>query len=174
MPRDETASREDSLLLGKREKGGAKQSVAVGWRVLGWFGWAILLMGLLDLVLVWFPVQSGNPAWEFGVVDASASTTPVVLVGLMAVAASVLTGGRRWVVVAVGLIATILSLAVVAELFLYWTDVPIALEQVPEQAAPGIRKSIVRTTAFGLTTLTVTAITAVLTLRYAFTRKGGR
>lgn len=174
MAPDKDTPRDDSLLLGKREKGRARQSVEVGWRVLGWFGWAILLVGVIDLVLVWYPIRSGNPAWEFGAVDSSMSTAPVVLVGLMGIVASALNGGRRWVVVVVGLIATILSLAVVGELFLYWTDVPIALEQVPEQAASGIRKSIVRTTAFGLTTLTVTAITAVLTLRYAFTRTGGR
>lgn len=135
------------------------------WRALGWFGLGLLLVGLVDVALVWYPVRSGNPAWEFGAVDGSLSTAPVLLVGLMAAVVAVLAGAGRWLSAITGGLAVLMTLLCAVGLFLYWTDVPLALSGVPEGAVVGIKKSMVRTTTFGLVLLGASAASAVVLVR---------
>lgn len=160
------------VILGASEarRPASRPEAAGPWRAIAWFGIAILIVGVVDLMLVWYPVRADNPAWEFGAIDRSVSTTPVLLVALGFLLGSALVERRRWVL---GVLATIgvgLALATLVGLFVYWTAVPLALSGAPEAALAGIHKSMARTTVFGLTLLGASAASAVVALRVAFTR----
>ncbi|HET7111798.1 MAG TPA: hypothetical protein VFI41_13080, partial [Gemmatimonadales bacterium] len=40
-----------------------------GWKLLGWVGGVLLIVGLIDLGLAFYPPMFGNPNWEFGTVS---------------------------------------------------------------------------------------------------------
>lgn len=158
------------LGAGEPRHDAARREAGSPWRALVWFGLAILLVGVVDLALVWVPVRADNPAWEFGAIDRSVSTAPVLLVALGFLLASGLMERRRWLMGLVGTIAVGLALVTLVGLFVYWTAVPLALSNAPEAALAGVRKSMARTTVFGLTLLGASAASAVAALRVAFNR----
>lgn len=124
------------------------------WRGLTWFGLVLTVVGLADVVLVFYPARMGDPSWEFGVIDAAVSTMPVLVVGVAALLGGAL--GRRKVgqVRAVAVLALLLAVAILASYLIYLTNVPMALRMSPEEVKAGIYKSIARTTimstAFGI------------------------
>jgi hypothetical protein len=66
------------------------------WAVLGWIGLAFLVVGGSDFALVWFPLNFGNPEWEFGTVTQSFNGLPILLLGLGLLVAGADQVGRRW------------------------------------------------------------------------------
>ena len=164
--------REQPVILGAGDprRRVARREGSAAWRAFFWFGLAVLLVGVVDLALVWYPVRADNPAWEFGAIDRSVSTTPVLLVALGFLTSAALHERRRWAMGFIATIATALALATLIGLFIYWTAVPLALSGAPEPAQVGIHKSMARTTVFGLTLLGASAASAVVAMRVAFTR----
>jgi hypothetical protein len=140
------------------------------WRALGWFGLVLSFVGLVDVLLVFYPARMGDPSWEFGVVDAAVSTMPLLVVGVAAMFGGAL--GRRKVGLtrAVAIFAILLALGILAGYLIYLTNVPMALRMSPEEVKAGIYKSIARTTvmsgAFGIGFI-VAAFAAFRTTRSA-------
>src|SRR5688500_14816844 len=64
-------------------------------RPAGWFGLLFLVIGIGDMALVWYPLRPGNPTWEFGAIQLSFSTLPVLTIGLGACMIAALAGGNR-------------------------------------------------------------------------------
>jgi hypothetical protein len=124
------------------------------WRALGWFGLVLTVVGLADVILVFYPARMGDPSWEFGAIDAAVSTMPVLVVGVAALLGGAL--GRRKVgqVRAAAILAVLLSIAILGGYLIYLTNVPMALRLAPPEVKAGIYKSIARTTimstAFGI------------------------
>lgn len=134
----------------------AAQSKAVDtshapWRALGWFGLVLTVVGLADVLLVFYPARMGDPSWEFGVIDAAVSTMPLLVVGVGALLGGAL--GRRKVgqVRAVAVLAGLLAVGILAAYLVYLTNVPMALRVSPEEVKAGIYKSIIRTTIMSTT-----------------------
>jgi hypothetical protein len=127
------------------------QDFVLGWSLLLWLGWLFALVGILNLILLWVPVQLGSPEYEFASVASSFDSLPLPSMGLiLALAASRARGlvlsGR----LAVGL-AIVLALAVLIGTVLYWLNVPLALKAVLEPLPRlGIRKSIIKVSAQGI------------------------
>ena len=140
------------------------------WRALGWFGLVLSFVGLVDVLLVFYPASPGDPSWEFGVVDAAVSTMPLLVVGVAAMFGAALGQRKVGVTRGVAVFAILLATAITAGYLIYLTNVPIALRMAPEEVKAGIYKSIARTTimstAFGIGFL-VAAFAALRTTRSA-------
>lgn len=135
------------------------------WTVLGWFGIAALLIGGLDILLAWYPLQGGNPAWEFGIVNLTIWSLPFPTTGLVLLLASGLALETRWRIRLAGAIMLTLAAIVLAALVLYALTIPIALQGAPAQVHLNVKKSIVKTVVLGLTFSALYVTLAVSALR---------
>jgi len=143
------------LKEGDKKDRGAGQSLRPdpfrAWAVLGWIGVVFLLVGGTDFVLAWFPLDFGTREWEFGTVTGSFDGLPIVILGVGALLAASVQIGRRWWTVTSAVVAGVLLLAVVAAVVLWLTNVPLALQAVPAEAATGLKKALVKTMVQGVT-----------------------
>jgi len=146
---------DEPTVLIKEPRGGAPkkpvQDFLLGWSLLLWLGWLFILVGILNLILVWVPLQLGTPEYEFASVASSFDSLPLPTMGLiLALAASRAKGlalSGRVVVV----IAMVLGLMVLVGLVLYWLNVPLALKAVVDPMPRlGIKKSILKVSAQGI------------------------
>jgi hypothetical protein len=119
-----------------------------GWKLLGWVGGVLLIIGLIDLGLALYPPMFGNPNWEFGTVSAQLNSLPVPMLGLAlllgaAVARGWVLGMRVWAILGIVLAVLILAAAV-----LWALNLPLAFRSVQEPAARlGLKKSVAKSVA---------------------------
>lgn len=157
------------LVVGVGKRPPAEESLRVrstsfAWRPLGWFGLLFLVVGLADMALVWYPLRPGNPSWEFGAVDLSFSTLPLLTIGLGATLASALARGSRRIAMLIAVFCLFLALVCAGGYLLLLSDVPLALRNSPPELLTGVKKAIFRNTvfAFAFTTTYLTVGIAVL------------
>ena len=118
------------------------------WSVIGWIGFVLAAMGLVDVFLTWYPFDFGNVEWEFGTVSQSFNGLPSVTMGLGLWLGSAVVLERKVLARLIAIAFVGLAVAVVVAAVLYATTVPIALNSVPENAvATGLRKAIAKTAA---------------------------
>jgi len=124
------------------------QGATLGWSVLLVMGWLFVIVGLLNIVLLWWPLQMGNPEYEFASVAASLDSLPLPTMGLAFALAASRASGRPTSAKAAMVIAVVVAVLVVLAAALYGLDVPLALNAV--KAGPirlGILKSIMKVSA---------------------------
>jgi hypothetical protein len=141
------------------------------WRLLGWFGLLLAVVGFIDVALQWYPASFKSPEWEFGTVAGSVATLPLLTIGLMSLLASFLARGHRSGVMAMAVVFAVLLVLVVGAFLLFLSDVPLALKaSSPTPMAVTIKKSIVRTSvmAIGFGVGYLSAV--VVSFRYLFRR----
>lgn len=126
---------------------GVPASERRGWVVLGWAGALFVLVAGLDLALAWYPLNFGNPEWEFGTVTTILSNLPLFVMGWVLLLSAGLAQGKQWLVRGVALILAVVGIATLGMALLYATNIPIALQSVPEGTVVqlGLKKAIVRT-----------------------------
>lgn len=138
----DTPAREASVLRSSR-------SAHFAWRSATWFGLLLLLVGVADMALVWYPLRPGNPSWEFGAVDLSFSTLPVFTIGFAALLAATIALGRLRMAMLLGVVSILVALICMGGYLLFLSDVPIALRNSPPEILVGVKKAIFRNTIFG-------------------------
>lgn len=143
-----------------------------GWRAVGWFGSLLAFVGLADILLVWYPLGLGNPAWEFGAVDQTFSGLPLMTMGLAAMLGSALALGSRWRILAIAVVLLLVAVALLGAYALYLLNVPMALRMSPVEVAVGVKKAIVKTTIMAVSFPGAYIVASISALRA--TRRGGR
>lgn len=117
-----------------------------GWQLLGWVGGVLLIAGVLDIGLLYYPLMFGNPNWEFGTVGTSLNALPVPLLGLAlllgaAVARGWTLGIRIW-----GILAIVAAVLILAAAFFWALNLPLAFKSVQEPVARlALKKSVAKT-----------------------------
>lgn len=116
------------------------------WRLIGWVGVVFVLVGALDLLLLWIPAHFGNPEWEFASISAAMNGLPVPVMGMVMVTASGLARGHRVVArIGVGLLG-LLMLAVIGSALIYALTIPLALRSAGDAVQRlGVQKSVAKT-----------------------------
>lgn len=141
-------------------------SPGFAWRPLGWFGLLFLIVGMADMVLVWYPLRMGNPSWEFGAIDLSFSTLPLLTIGLAAALASALARSRRKTAGSLAILTFLLGLVCIGGYLVFLSDVPLALRNSPPELLQGVKKAIFRNTVFGVTFSTAYLAVGIAVLRH--------
>jgi hypothetical protein len=109
-------------------------------------GAAFVVVGLVDLVLLWIPVRLDSVAWEFATVGRTFDGLPMPVLGLGLIAYGAArhprfgTGAMRsfaWVL-ATG------ALALIALGVLFATLAPAVISQTPAEAVEGLRRNVIR------------------------------
>ena len=140
------------------------------WRLLGWLGWLLLLVGGIDLVSQWYPPAFKSPEWEFGVVTVTIASLPLLTIGSTAVLASCLSRAKRGGVLMMGAFFALLFVVVGLMLVLFASDLPLAMRSPPGPALTAVKKAIARTLAMGVAYEIAYFVAAVTSFRYAFGR----
>src|SRR5262245_56246877 len=68
------------------------------WYLLGWSGLVYILVGGIDILLAWYPIEFGNAEWEFGTISATLDRLPLATVGAMFILAAGVARGIPWLV----------------------------------------------------------------------------
>jgi len=124
------------------------QDPALGWSLLLVMGWLFVIVGLLNIVLLWWPLQMGNPEYEFASVAASLDSLPLPTMGLAFILAASRASARPTSAKAATVIAIAVAVLVVLAAILYGLAVPLALKAVREGPVRlGIMKSILKVSA---------------------------
>jgi len=153
----------------KRSTSFTKEAIETGWRVVGWLGLVLLVVGVIDVALRWYPVAFKSPEWEFATTSISIASLPIVSIGAVSLLFSFLQRGARPGVIIIGVLFTLLALLVMVWLIPFGLDVPIALGAI---SAPGPRteilKAIARTLVMGASFFLLFVAGAAVSFRYAF------
>ena len=135
------------------------------WRVLTWFGVTAVFIGSFDILLAWYPLQSGNPAWEFGIINLTVWSLPFLTTGLVLILAAGVALESRWRIRVAGIALLLLAIVILGLMVLYALSVPIALQGAPAPVLQNVKKSILKTAVLGVTFPTLYIVLAVSALR---------
>jgi hypothetical protein len=118
----------------------------LGWYLLGAVGLVFFIVGLFDVVLAWYPLNFGNPEYEFGTYSQVMNFMPLPLLGLALFLASGVARGIKWVSQAVAVVMILLVAGILVGAMLYATNIPLALDRVKEPLIrTGLKKQIFKT-----------------------------
>ena len=142
---------DEPKVLIKEPRGGAPKKAApdlmAGWSLLWVVGWTFLIIGMLNVILIWIPLQLGNPEYEFGSAANALDSMPLPTMGLVFIFASARSQAREVGALVAQVVAVLLILLVLVMGTLYWLNVPTALKAVQQPAIQfGLKKSILKVT----------------------------
>lgn len=114
--------------------------------LLSVLGGAFLLVGLVDLVLLWIPMRLDSVAWEFATIGRTLDGFPMSALGLGLLAYGSTRGPRvrRIRLLGFGFAFALLAALLVALSVLYFTALPTVLQQTELEAGEGLRRAAVR------------------------------
>ena len=117
-----------------------------GWRLVGWLGLALIIMGGADILLAWYPPAFGRPEWEFGAITATLNGLALPVLGAFLLLGALIANRHPLParILSGVMLACVVGLLILA--FTYVTVVPLALNSVSDspQLAAGMRKAVVK------------------------------
>jgi len=128
-------------------------------------GIALVLVGLMDLALLFYPPHWASLDWEFGTIGATIEGLPLLTMGLGLVAMSSAADGRTGWMRLVSIVLILLALFVIALLVIFALDIPVALRAVQPAGREVLKKSIIKTGGMGAVYVMVYAVLGVKTWR---------
>jgi len=136
---------------GSRRASPAVPSTPDAWKAIGWFGLLLLVIGLGDVLVNWYPLGLGSPEWEFATIGTSFGLLPVVTMGAAAILGSFLARGVRWGIITMTVAMVVLGLLILSAYGVFLLDVPLALRSsAGSPQALAVRRAIARTTILGV------------------------
>jgi len=135
-------------------------------------GLTVLVVGALDVGLLFFPPQWASLDWEFGTIAGVMQGLPLATVGLglMAAGATARAWTRtQWILSVVALLVSVLCVVLVV---MFMLDVPLALRAVQPVLKPGVKKTAIKTISMGMTYFGWYALLGIWTWRRAKATKG--
>jgi hypothetical protein len=126
----------------------------------------LVLAGLGDLALAWYPLGFGRPEWEFTTVAQTFSSLPLVTVGLAALLGSAVARGNKWLTIGVAVFLAVWALLLLVGLGLFLTNVPLAFRAAQGLALTGVKKAVAKTVWLGAVFLTAYGWAAFAALRH--------
>lgn len=140
------------------------------WKLFGWLGWLLLLVGAIDLISQWYPTSFKSAEWEFGVVTVTIASLPLLTIGSTVVLASFLSRAKKGGVAVMGVFFAVTFVLVGLMLVLFASDLPLALRSPPGPALSAVKKAIARTLVMGVAYEIAYFVAAVTSFRYIFGR----
>ena len=104
-------------------------------------GSALAVVGLVDLAMVWFPLQLGTVGWEFAAVSRTFTNAPMTMMGLVLVAFGLVRRGTRPAMMrGAAVVFAALSCILIAMGILFALSAPAVLFQASGEVASGVLK----------------------------------
>ena len=151
---DERSKRQDGgseRIVLRRERGAlrVRGSDTVAATVVTLLGTAFMVVGLVDLGLLWNPPDFGSSSWEFATLSQTFDSLPMTTLGLGLLAFGFLLQPRSRPL-QVRVIAGVFGLATICLLalgVLYFTVAPEVMRQAPPEAVTALNRAIVKNVA---------------------------
>lgn len=124
--------------------------VDAAWRWLGWFGLALALLGLGDVLLAWIPLVFSSWQWEFGTVASTIAGLPLTTIGIAGLYGSLLARRQRRPLLAASIVITLFGALIIVLLVLFVLDIPLALDTAQGPQALAVKKVIAKTLLLGI------------------------
>jgi len=142
-------------MTGSASRADEGELTRAAWSVVVAIGLTLLVVGLVDLFLAWFPLRFGSPEWEFGTISATLNNLPVPAMGLALVLAHGVAAERRGQLAAVGIWSAFVVLFLAVCAVFYALDVPLAMRAVQDPVMrralkAGVVKAVASLGAYGL------------------------
>ena len=121
----------------------------IGYALLVSAGAALVLVGMVELGLLWYPAGFGYAAWEFGTLSQTFDAIPTTGLGLALLAYAFVRrpNAQRSLVRTTSMLFAALALALLLAGLLFARAVPSVFAEAPAQALEALRRSIIRTGA---------------------------
>lgn len=153
---------------GRVDRAGSLSLSARGWSLVGWLGAGLALVGGLDLLLTWIPLNFGDVEWEFGTVTATFNGLPVLALGLGLSLGSAVARDRRRTTLLFSVLFVLLAVLVLGAAIIYATTVPMALGAVGDGGIrTGLMKAVVKAAGQSVIYPTLFLIVGVIGIRTA-------
>src|SRR5262249_27482403 len=117
-----------------------------GWALVGW---ALTIVGIADITLLYFPARLASVDWEFGTISGTIDGMPLVTIGLSAVTAAAAARGRRGGLRTASILQLLATMVLLTLLAVYASDIPVALRAVEPALQPTLQKAIIKTVFMG-------------------------
>lgn len=137
-------------------------------------GWALVLVSLANLVLLWWSPQLGTPQWEFATVSQTFDRMPLLVLSLLLVALGTLLSGSVVACRAVAGLLAVLALAVATMAVLYGLSATVAWSGsrgAPPEALSLLLRAVVKTALVAVVYTAVLAGLAATLLRRTRVRR---
>lgn len=121
------------------------------WSVIAGLGVTLTVVGWIDLGLLWYPPNLGNPEWEFGTISSQFDSMPLATIGLALVAVGAMGKGWQRVAQAAAVLSALVAVFLLGIYMIYLLDVPLALKAVAPALGPTIKKAIAKASVYAVT-----------------------
>ena len=144
------------VLVGEPEKPPTPHSRPIdgssrAWSGLVGLGVALAIVGWVDLALLWWPPQFGNPQWEFVIITNFLDALPVATLGVTIAAFGAMARSWRGPVIVTAVIAALLTAVLIALSIIYLLDLPLALRSTPPTMKSVMYRTMLKSGAFAAT-----------------------
>lgn len=120
---------DSSARWGKPLPGGPSRS----YKAMGWVGFGLLIVGLLDFGLAWVPPRFSDSAWRLTSAAQGLDALPIPTLGMVLLLVAGFHARRRWWALASGAAGLTLIFAILVSVGLWAPSVPLALETAPAE-----------------------------------------
>lgn len=138
------------LGAGREKKASDRADPDAGWRILGFLGLLLAVVGLVDVLLNLYPPAFDSPEWEFGTVTRMLTSLPLPTVGFAGMAAWAFARGGKKSRIAVAVAAFAVMLLIAGLYLLFLLNVPLAWQATSGPQGSAIIRSIARTSVMGV------------------------
>jgi hypothetical protein len=166
-----------STIITSKDRQRRAPAVFIGspWRILGWFGFILTVIGIGQLILYLYPAMAfGSPEWEFGASAQLLGALPLPTIGIAAWFAAASATGNRPGLIALFVVLVLMVALVFAMLGLFWTVFPMAVRATPQNMREAVYQTAGRSTLSGIGFGVMYLWAAWLAAKQAFKRSSER
>jgi hypothetical protein len=130
--------------------GRAAPDEAAAWAMMFAVGAALLMIGVTDLAMLFYPARFASIDWEFGTISGFIDGLPVTTIGFSAmVVAATARGWMKWRRL-LGVLALLMAMTVLVLVAIFIMDAPAAFRAVNPAMKQSLGKAIIKSVSMGV------------------------
>ena len=111
-------------------------------------GITVSVVGWTDLALLWYPLNFGNPQWEFGTISGHFDGMPLGTLGISILTVGAYGKGWHRTTRVFAVIVAVIAVLLFAISVIYLLDVPVALRGTAPEMGGLLKKAMFKTGVF--------------------------
>lgn len=114
------------------------------YKAMGWVGFGLTIVGLLDFGLAWTPPRFDDLEWRLSSAALGFDALPILALGTVLLLVAGFHARRRWWAVASGAVGLTVIVAILVSAALWVPSVPLVLESAPAELEAGLYRTVVQ------------------------------
>lgn len=162
----------EQVVVGQAPSRATPMGGEMAWATWALVGWALVIVGFIDIAMLYFPARLASVDWEFGTISGTVDGMPLMTIGMGAITAAAAARGRRGWMRAISVAQLVVTLVLLVLLGIYASDIPVALRAVEPALQPTLTKAIIKTVVMGGVYVVLYVSLGVWTWRRSRSTKG--